>query len=112
MNRNGSCKLRWTSYRKRNRVQRWWSHIDWLPLRIATGYVVSSGLQVVIRILHSVDSHLSLSVLDDGGVAEIGTHDELVDQKGLYHELWSKQGAQEKDYEETKNGSVAASMSS
>jgi ATP-binding cassette subfamily B protein len=36
-----------------------------------------------------------IAVLDDGGVAELGSHDELVKQEGLYHELWMKQGAKE-----------------
>lgn len=40
-----------------------------------------------------------IAVLDDGGVAELGSHDELVKQEGLYHELWMKQGAKEEEEE-------------
>lgn len=49
-----------------------------------------------------------IAVLDDGGVAELGSHDELLKKKGLYHELWTKQGAQE---EEEEKNDVNASMS-
>lgn len=30
-------------------------------------------------------------VLRDGNVAELGTHEKLIDRAGLYSELWSKQ---------------------
>ena len=40
-----------------------------------------------------------IAVLDDGGVAELGSHDELVEQKGLYYDLWMKQGAKEEEDE-------------
>jgi ABC-type transport system involved in cytochrome bd biosynthesis fused ATPase/permease subunit len=32
-------------------------------------------------------------VLKDGEVLEKGRHDELIEGRGLYHELWSKQQA-------------------
>lgn len=32
-----------------------------------------------------------IAVLGGGGVKELGPHDSLLEQKGLYHELWLKQ---------------------
>jgi len=34
-------------------------------------------------------------VLEDGQIAEIGTHDQLITQKGLYFELYCKQQSNE-----------------
>jgi ABC-type multidrug transport system fused ATPase/permease subunit len=33
-------------------------------------------------------------VLDQGAVAETGTHDELLDKGGLYADLWYRQAAE------------------
>jgi ABC transporter ATM len=45
-------------------------------------------------------------VLKAGGVAEQGTHQELIDRDGLYSELWSAQETMftEKEEDETENG--------
>jgi len=47
---------------------------------------------VVAHRLGTVKNCDQIAVLDKGGVAELGTHDELLEKKGLYHELWMKQG--------------------
>ena len=36
----------------------------------------------------------NIAVLDDGRVAELGTHDELLQLGGLYAELWYRQAAE------------------
>ena len=38
-----------------------------------------------------------IAVLGHGGVEELGSHAELLAKKGLYHELWEKQGAASDD---------------
>ena len=49
-------------------------------------------------------------VLTAGGVAEQGTHQELIDRDGLYSELWSAQETMftEKDEDETEKGDGTA----
>jgi len=47
---------------------------------------------VVAHRLVTVKNCDLICVLDGGGVKELGTHDELLQQEGLYHELWMKQG--------------------
>jgi ATP-binding cassette subfamily B (MDR/TAP) protein 7 len=49
-------------------------------------------------------------VLKAGGVAEQGTHQELIDRDGLYSELWSAQETMftEKEEDETDKGDVKA----
>ena len=37
-------------------------------------------------------------VLDKGRISQSGTHDELVNQEGLYKELWGIQGDLEKEF--------------
>ena len=37
-------------------------------------------------------------VLDKGNISQIGTHDELVNQEGLYKELWGIQGDLENEF--------------
>ena len=37
-------------------------------------------------------------VLDEGSVADIGTHDELANKDGLYSSLWKIQGALESEF--------------
>jgi ABC-type multidrug transport system fused ATPase/permease subunit len=48
---------------------------------------------VVAHRLTTVKYCDKIAVLGDGGVQEFGSHDELLQNKGLYHELWIKQGA-------------------
>jgi len=50
---------------------------------------------IVAHRLVTVKNCDRIAVLGDGGVAELGSHDELVKKEGLYHELWMKQGAKE-----------------
>lgn len=57
---------------------------------------------VVAHRLVTVKNCDRIAVLGNGGVAELGSHDELVEQRGLYHELWMKQGAKE-EKEDKKN---------
>ena len=52
---------------------------------------------VVAHRLTTVKNCDQIAVLGGGGVQELGSHSELLSQKGLYHELWMKQGADEKD---------------
>lgn len=40
-----------------------------------------------------------IAVLGDGRVKELGPHDQLLKEKGLYNQLWLKQGAGEKKKE-------------
>jgi len=35
-----------------------------------------------------------IAVLDDGRVAELGAHEELLDKGGLYADLWYRQAAE------------------
>lgn len=46
--------------------------------------------------LETVKNCDKIVVLDNGGVKEEGSHSELLELKGLYHTLWSKQGGGEK----------------
>jgi len=48
---------------------------------------------VVAHRLETVKKCNKIVVLDRGGVKEQGSHDELLQQKGLYYALWSKQGS-------------------
>jgi ATP-binding cassette subfamily B (MDR/TAP) protein 1 len=47
---------------------------------------------VVAHRLTTVKNCDQICVLDGGGVKELGSHSELLDKKGLYSELWMKQG--------------------
>lgn len=64
---------------------------------------------VVAHRLVTVKNCDRIAVLDDGGVAELGSHDELVKQEGLYHELWMKQGAKEEEEEKSSVDAPATS---
>jgi ABC-type multidrug transport system fused ATPase/permease subunit len=65
---------------------------------------------VVAHRLVTVKDCDKIAVLGNGGVMELGSHDELVKQKGLYYELWMKQGARaEKEDEEEQNVDVGCS---
>ena len=50
---------------------------------------------VVAHRLETVKKCDKIVVLDRGGVKEQGSHSELLEQKGLYHTLWSKQGGKD-----------------
>lgn len=45
-------------------------------------------------------------VLSEGGVAESGTHQQLIDRSGLYSELWSAQETMFVEEEEIVEGEV------
>ena len=47
---------------------------------------------VVAHRLTTVKNCNQICVLDGGGVKELGSHSELLTKKGLYYELWMKQG--------------------
>lgn len=46
---------------------------------------------VIAHRLKTIKNADKIIVLEEGHVAEQGTHQELLDQKGLYHRLWSIQ---------------------
>ena len=48
---------------------------------------------VVAHRLVTVRDCDKIAVLGNGGVLELGNHDQLLKRKGLYHELWEKQGS-------------------
>lgn len=47
---------------------------------------------VVAHRLGTVKNCDQIAVLSEGGVKELGDHTALLEKKGLYHELWTKQG--------------------
>ena len=47
---------------------------------------------VVAHRLGTVKKCDKIAVVDDGGIQELGDHATLLAKKGLYFELWSKQG--------------------
>jgi ATP-binding cassette subfamily B protein len=51
-------------------------------------------IMIAHRLSTIVDAD-QIVVLDQGSVAERGTHDELLDQGGLYSELWQRQIAEQ-----------------
>jgi ABC-type multidrug transport system ATPase subunit len=51
-----------------------------------------------------------IAVLGHGGVAELGSHAELLAKKGLYYELWQKQGASESDEDEEPSWKGSATL--
>ena len=50
-------------------------------------------IMIAHRLSTIVDAD-QIVVLDDGLIAERGTHDELLDKNGLYAELWQRQAAE------------------
>lgn len=49
---------------------------------------------VVAHRLGTVKKCDKIAVLDDGGVKELGDHETLLQTKGLYYDLWTKQGGE------------------
>lgn len=47
---------------------------------------------VVAHRLETIKNCDKIVVLDQGGVKEEGSHDELLKLNGVYHGLWTKQG--------------------
>lgn len=48
---------------------------------------------MVAHRLKTVEKCDKIAVLDGGGVKELGSHGSLLEQKGLYYDLWKRQGA-------------------
>jgi ABC-type multidrug transport system fused ATPase/permease subunit len=55
---------------------------------------------VVAHRLGTVKKCDQIAVLEDGGVKELGNHETLLEKKGLYHELWTKQGGDSSEEED------------
>ncbi len=70
---------------------------------------VKDSNQTMIIITHRTTTAKEadlILVLDEGRIAQAGTHDELKDQPGLYKELWGIQGELEKEFNEVLNKEV------
>ena len=62
---------------------------------------LKSSEQTMIIITHRITTAKEadlILVLDDGIIKEMGTHDELVKNDGLYSKLWGIQGELENEY--------------
>ena len=55
--------------------------------------VQNKTLIVIAHKLSSIKNADNIIVVDDGGIAQQGTHDELVSKEGLYKSLWEKRNA-------------------
>ncbi|HEX2608634.1 MAG TPA: ABC transporter ATP-binding protein [Flavisolibacter sp.] len=66
--------------------------------------VSTSRQQITILIAHRLSTIMHadvIYVLEKGKVAEIGTHDELVSQKGLYYAMWRQQVGERREKQPT-----------
>lgn len=50
---------------------------------------------VVAHRLETIKECDNIAVIDRGGVKEFGPHASLMEEKGLYYDLWKKQGIKE-----------------
>jgi ABC-type multidrug transport system fused ATPase/permease subunit len=62
---------------------------------------------VVAHRLGTIKRCDKIAVLGHGGVEELGSHAGLLAKKGLYFDLWQKQGASESDEEQPWKGSLS-----
>ena len=78
-------------------------------LLIRTALKKKSRKQTMIIITHRSTTAKEadvIIVLDQGRIAQIGSHDELVKQEGLYRELWGIQGELEAEFTAILTGEV------
>ena len=63
--------------------------------------------QTTIIVAHRISSLMhadEIIVLDEGEITERGTHEELIEQDGWYHEMYNKQQLEQKNPEFVEEG--------